>query len=191
MHITRSRMVRDLRAHDYHGRFRIFYPVDAAGQGIYVHAKISIIDDTLLRVGSSNIDRRSMGFDTECDVALAGTKGASRRMIAAMRDRLLAEHLDTTPEAVAAAVKAHGSLISAIEALNPRTGRSLRELPLRRESFLGRLLADTRFFDPRYRASAKARVGVTSRHLMIGAGLLAGGALIWRQFRRKDRPGKD
>ncbi len=185
MHITRSRMVRDLRAHDYHGRFRMLYPVNAAGGDIYVHAKISIIDDRMMRVGSSNIDRRSMGFDTECDVALWGDADDTRAQILALRHRLLAEHLGTTPQAVQTAVTRHGSVISAIEALNQHQGRGLRELPLRRETFLGGLLADTRFFDPRYRRSAQARIGITSRHLMIGAGLVVAGAVLFSRWRRK------
>jgi phosphatidylserine/phosphatidylglycerophosphate/cardiolipin synthase-like enzyme len=28
-----------------------------------IHAKVMIIDDTILRVGSSNLSNRSMGFD--------------------------------------------------------------------------------------------------------------------------------
>lgn len=191
MHLTRSRMVRDLRAHDYHGRFRIFYPVNAAGEPIYVHAKISVIDDRILRVGSSNIDRRSMGFDTECDVALAGSTRQARARIAQTRNRLLAEHLNTTPDEVATQIAAHGSLIAAIEALNDHQGRGLRHLPLRRENAFGSFLANTRFFDPRYRASARARVGITSRHLMIGAGLVAAGALFLREVRRRNDPNRD
>ena len=62
--------IEDLEAHDPHGRFTILYPVNETGQDIYVHSKTSIIDDAFLRIGSSNIDRRSMGFDTESDVAL-------------------------------------------------------------------------------------------------------------------------
>lgn len=187
MHVSRSRMVRELRAHDPHGRFRIFYPVNAAGEPIYVHAKISIIDDCLLRVGSSNIDRRSMAFDTECDVALAGRDPEGRRVIGELRDRLLAEHLDRDPATVARALRDKGGLIPAIEALNRDSGRGLRDLPLRKETLLGSLLADTRFFDPRYRRSAQARLGLTSRHLMLGAGLALGGALLWRHLRQQHR----
>jgi phosphatidylserine/phosphatidylglycerophosphate/cardiolipin synthase-like enzyme len=29
-----------------------------------------VLDDRLLRVGSSNLNNRSMGFDSECDVVL-------------------------------------------------------------------------------------------------------------------------
>ena len=80
-----------------------------------------------------------------------------------------------------------GELIPAIEALNRDSGRGLRDLPLRKETLLGSLLADTRFFDPRYRRSAQARLGLTSRHLMLGAGLALGGALLWRHLRRQHR----
>ena len=183
MHVTRSRMVRALRAMDRHDRFRILYPVNAEGEDIYVHAKIEIIDDWLLRVGSSNIDQRSMGFDTECDVAVASDDATSRAFVRASRSRLLAEHLDSTPEQVEAAIARHG-VIGAIDRLNRAEGRGLRDLPLRKESWLGSLLADTRFFDPRYRHSAQARVGLTSRHVMIGAAVLLGAAVIWQRNRR-------
>lgn len=188
MHVTRSRMVRALRAQDPHGRFCILYPVNAAGEPIYVHAKISIIDDRLLRVGSSNIDRRSMAFDTECDVALAADSDATRQAIAGLRHRLLAEHLDSDPDTVARAIRDTGGVIAAIRALNPDTGRGLRDLPLRRETLLGSLLADTRFFDPRYRRSARARLGLTARHLMMGAGLAIGGAVLWHRLRQARKP---
>ena len=79
MHITRSRAIRYLRGIDRHDRFRILYPVTASGQPIYVHAKLMVVDDRFLRVGSSNIDRRSMGFDTESDVALIAEKDTDRR----------------------------------------------------------------------------------------------------------------
>ena len=93
MHVTRSRMVRQLRAQDRYGRFRILYPVTDSDQPIYVHAKIMIVDDVLLRIGSSNIDRRSMGFDTECDVAIGAPDDETRAVIRSFRDELLAEHL--------------------------------------------------------------------------------------------------
>ncbi len=65
-----------------HGRLGVFWPVADRGRPIYVHSKVMIIDDRLLRIGSSNLNNRSLGFDSECDVALeaapAGT-GARRR----------------------------------------------------------------------------------------------------------------
>lgn len=183
MHVTRSRMIRQLRAGDRHGRFRILYPVTGRGQPIYVHAKIMIVDDVLLRIGSSNIDRRSMGFDTECDVAIQAPDAATRALIRDFRDGLLAEHLGLPPARVTAEIARRGGLVGALAALCRPEGRSLRPLPPRRETLLGSLLAETRFFDPRYRRSAQARLGITGRHLLIGAAVLAGGAMLWHRRR--------
>ena len=49
--------------------------MNEAGTPIYVHAKVLTIDDRLLRVGSSNLNNRSMGFDTECDLAIEAIPG--------------------------------------------------------------------------------------------------------------------
>ncbi len=184
MHVTRSRMIRQLRAADPHRRFRILYPVTGSGQPIYVHAKIMIVDDVLLRIGSSNIDRRSMGFDTECDVAITAPDDATRRLIGDVRTRLLAEHLGLSPDRVGAKIERQGGLLPALDALCRPQGRSLRPLLPRRETWLGSILADTRFFDPRYRRSAQARMGITTRHMVIGAAVLAGGVILWRRSRR-------
>lgn len=190
MHVTRSRAVRYLRTVDRHDRFRIFHPVTASGQPIYVHAKLMVVDDRFLRVGSSNIDRRSMGFDTECDIAVGGALGGqdreARDRIRRFRDGLIAEHLGLDARRVGAEIAATGSLIAAIRNLSG-PGRGLRPLPLRAEPLLGRFLSDTRLFDPRYRSSARARLGVTSRHLMIGAALAATGLILWRRHRRTAR----
>ena len=36
---------------------------------VMVHSKVMIVDDCMLRVGSANLNNRSMGADTECDLA--------------------------------------------------------------------------------------------------------------------------
>ena len=185
MHVTRSRMVRQLRLHDRHDRFRILYPVTENGQPVYVHAKIMIVDDVLLRIGSSNIDRRSMGFDTECDVAIGAPDDETRAVIRSFRDELLAEHLGLPTARVAEEIERRGSVVAALEALCRPEGRSLRPLPPRRETWLGSALARTRFFDPRYRRSAQARLGITSRHLLIGTALLAAEAWLWGSRRQR------
>lgn len=185
MHVTRSRFIRELVAADPYGRFRILYPAASDGSGIYVHAKLSVVDDDFLRVGSSNIDRRSLGFDTECDVALLASDKADQQVIRKIRDGLIAEHLGRDPEQVRDEIDRTGSVIAAIDALNSPTGRGLRPILPRKESLLGSVLADTRFFDPRYRSSASARLGITSRHVMFGAAALAVGALLWSRRRRR------
>ena len=83
---------------DRHQRLGVFYPVTESGEAIYVHAKIMVIDDRLLRVGSSNLNNRSMGFDTECDLAVEAVPGSAdegriRATILSVREDLLCEHL--------------------------------------------------------------------------------------------------
>jgi phospholipase D1/2 len=106
--------------------------VTEQGEDIYVHAKVLVVDDRLLRLGSSNLNNRSMGFDTECDVAIEtpaehGDTSAMRRAIANVRDRLLAEHLGVPQAQFAAMLAQEGhSLIAAIERLKREHSRSLR-----------------------------------------------------------------
>ncbi|MEM7695438.1 MAG: phospholipase D-like domain-containing protein [Pseudomonadota bacterium] len=112
-------------------RFRVYYPTTERGKPIYVHAKITIIDDRILRVGSSNLNNRSMGFDTECDLALDAVQSNGpdvRRRIARVRSGLLCEHLNRSCATFDDTFKARGSLIGTIEQLRSDTGRSLRKL---------------------------------------------------------------
>jgi phosphatidylserine/phosphatidylglycerophosphate/cardiolipin synthase-like enzyme len=70
--------------------------VTSLGRTIIVHAKLAIIDDVLLRIGSSNLNNRSLGFDTECDLSLepsGANRTASRMAIRAIRTRLIAHWL--------------------------------------------------------------------------------------------------
>jgi len=58
-----------------------------------------IVDDEVLRVGSSNLNNRSLGLDTECDLALDANVGGNegiRTQILALRNDLIAEHLGCT-----------------------------------------------------------------------------------------------
>ncbi len=131
MGAARERLLAYLREADRHCRFRIYRPVTANGAPIYVHAKVLVIDDRLLRIGSANLNNRSMGLDTECDLAIEARSGAAdaaavSQGITAFRNALLAEHLATDPGNVADAVsRSGGSLIRAVEALRHESGRTL------------------------------------------------------------------
>ena len=69
---TRLNFVRHLQTADTNQKFRIYSPVTTLGRTIIVHAKLTIVDDRLLRIGSANINNRSLGFDTECDLSDRG-----------------------------------------------------------------------------------------------------------------------
>ena len=192
MHPLRGRMIEQLQAADRDGRFRIWNPVNAAEEPIYVHAKVLAVDDWLLRIGSSNIDDRSLGFDTECDVAFEGHDPNTAKAIVLFRDTLLAEHLGTSPEAVERMRAEKGSLIGAIEALLAPEGRGLRPIEPMPEGPLDRFLADTRLLDPRFwpGQSSEAGQGIRPRHLaiaLVAVGLGAAGWLAWRRWGASDR----
>jgi phosphatidylserine/phosphatidylglycerophosphate/cardiolipin synthase-like enzyme len=122
MDTARARLVEALRRRDRNRRFRIYHPFTPRGSPIYVHSKIMIVDDVALRVGSSNVNSRSMRLDTECDIALHSTRPEnSRANIRALRDGLLAEHLRIEHAEVAATIESCGSLVAAIELLRSRT----------------------------------------------------------------------
>ncbi|MBJ6125944.1 phospholipase [Microvirga sp. BT325] len=123
MGANRDRLIRRLRKCDHADRLRAYYPVVPNGTGgecqVLIHSKLIMVDDVFLRVGSSNLNNRSMGLDSECDLAIEATTEEERRTIARLRDTLVAEHLDAQPEAFAKAVDAEGgSVIRAIDRLN-------------------------------------------------------------------------
>jgi phospholipase D1/2 len=150
MGVLREQLLDELQAADEHGRLRVYYPWIAALGDVCInqHAKLLIIDDELARVGSANLNNRSMGLDTECDLALeARGSDRVRAAIARLRDRLLAEHLDTEPATVAAVHARTGSLITTIEQLGTE-GRSLRPLPSGIAPSIDPMLTDPRLIDP-------------------------------------------
>jgi len=120
MDVLRGRVLKRLRAGDLYKRLGLYYPhIPGLGaQCISLHSKVLIVDDDLVRIGSSNLSNRSMGVDTECDLAVE-TCGhpATRRSIAALRYRLLGEHLGTSPDTVEAHANREDSVIAAVEAL--------------------------------------------------------------------------
>jgi phospholipase D1/2 len=84
---------------------------------IRVHAKVLIVDDGFLRIGSSNLNNRSMGYDTECDVAIEAENAAQRTAIASVRNRLIAEHWGSDEQSVAAAFGSGERVRTALESL--------------------------------------------------------------------------
>jgi len=116
---TRLLFLKRLREADRYGRLTAVCPVTPGGGPIIVHSKLSIIDDQLVRIGSANLNNRSTGFDTECDLAIeAGDDEDARAAIAAFRASLVGHWIAQPGEALAAAAAAQGSLALAIKALD-------------------------------------------------------------------------
>ncbi len=78
-------------------RVTLVAPVSRAEDGteasIMVHAKLMVVDDRFLTVGSANLNRRSMHFDTEANLSIQGEREQDRQAITLFRDRLISEHL--------------------------------------------------------------------------------------------------
>jgi phosphatidylserine/phosphatidylglycerophosphate/cardiolipin synthase-like enzyme len=156
MDTARARLRESMRSHDKNGRFRMYHPVTTQGEAIYVHSKLMIIDDRVMRVGSSNFNNRSMRFDNECDVAFEadGSEGMAARLLY-LRNDLLAEHLGSDNETVAEAIERQGSVIGAIEAIrrSRRAGETLSSRTLvpyetPEISGIAEWLADNEILDP-------------------------------------------
>ena len=151
MDMMRVIAIRTLRDADNFGRLAVYFP-DKPGLGdlsINVHAKVMIIDDRFVRVGSSNLNNRSMGLDTECDLAVEAGDGDTdvRKAVRAFRNRLLGEHLGCAAEEVDSTEKECGSLLKAIETLRGN-GCSLQSLEPRLPEPDEGLLRDIRLSDP-------------------------------------------
>lgn len=177
---------------DLASRVRFFYPWVGSDQenAVMVHAKLMIVDDVLLHVGSSNLNNRSMGVDSECDLVIEGKTADVRQGIRSLLCRLVGEHLGAEPETVDDDLERTGSLIAVTEetkqdarGLAPLAPHGYQsevlaealnlvadpEQPLRPEEFIGDM------FD------AKTRRGDLGRLIKLGlvAAALLGLVLVW------------
>ena len=148
---ARYRMLGLLWAADEHGRLGVFWPVTDGEKPIYVHSKVLVVDGRLLRIGSSNLNNRSMGFDSECDVAVEGPPNDPddevSRFVIATRQRLICEHLGVSPEDFERLREAGMTFLEVVEALRG-TGRTLRRFTPRTVSDEASLLAENDVMDP-------------------------------------------
>jgi phosphatidylserine/phosphatidylglycerophosphate/cardiolipin synthase-like enzyme len=151
MGANRDRLVRRLKQADHFDRLRACYPVVGRDDGehdVIIHSKLMIIDDDLLRIGSSNLNNRSVGVDTELDLAIEARTEATRASIARVRSRLLGEHLGQPAERVAAETASRRSIVQALDALN-HGPRGLRVFEATRTPGPTRPWLGTWLLDPR------------------------------------------
>ena len=133
MGVLRARLHKRLQDADANRRYRLLYPYVPGLElpnVLNVHSKVIVVDDELCSVGSANFSNRSMGFDTECNIAIEA-RGDPRikSVIAGFRNRLLAEHLGTDTERVAAEIqRSGGSVLAAIDALHRPGKRTLEPI---------------------------------------------------------------
>lgn len=161
---ARRKLLQMLWRADRRQKLGVFYPVTANGNAIYVHAKVMVIDDRLLRVGSSNLNNRSMGYDSECDLSIEALKGSDdeqrlKEAIRSIRNRLLSEHLDVSQARFNSAVEGvSGSLLDAVKTLRG-SGRTLIPFDAAQIADEDSVLAENELLDPEHPApSVQQRV---------------------------------
>ena len=85
-------------------RIRFVYPVSRGGgkeAAVMVHSKLMVVDDRMLRIGSANLNNRSMGADSECDLIFEAESEEHRDFITSVRRRLIAHFCALDEQAVA------------------------------------------------------------------------------------------
>jgi phosphatidylserine/phosphatidylglycerophosphate/cardiolipin synthase-like enzyme len=167
-------------------RLRIVYPTSQQPQSavaaVMVHSKVMIIDDRFLRVGSANLNNRSLGADSECDVAFEATCDEHEAFIRSVRHRLIGHFLGIEAREIAANeqdllgfVDRHGS-----------SGAGKKLVPIEEENISMRAMTDfvQPIADPRWPLDLQ-RTALrmwTARTMLAVAGILlslAGLALAW------------
>lgn len=172
MGANRDRLLRRLRRTDRHGRLGIYYPVVPSRAGVcqvVIHSKVMIVDDRFLRAGSSNLNNRSIGLDTECDLVIDAHAPEARASVGMRRDDLIAEHLGATVETLRRTVAETGSFLAAIERLN-KGERGLRTFDAMRTRGPVHSVPGTWMLDPRkpfeplwfLKRKGRARAGLSS-----------------------------
>lgn len=145
MDTARAEVLYRLEQADRHDRFTAFYPVTDEGERIIVHAKMTIIDDKLLRIGSSNLNNRSMGLDTECDVSAEAVTAEQIEAIRRFRHQSLGHFIGVSGAAFAEAESLLGSAGRAIQTFG---SDRMKLLGATEPTRVERMFAEWQFGDP-------------------------------------------
>lgn len=147
---ARAELIRTLGQLDETDRFGLYVPYTGETP-IYVHAKIMIIDDRILRIGSANMNNRSMGLDSECDVFVDSERpgnGHCQIAVARLRHSLLAEHCGLEINEVPGLLARHGGMAAMIREIGTDRGRTLRRFELPELNGVQEKLAESGLLDP-------------------------------------------
>lgn len=160
MDTARAEVLYRLESADRHDRFIAFSPNTKGGNPIIVHSKVTIVDDRILRIGSTNLNNRSLGLDTECDVAVAPHTRESWETIRRFRHRTIAHFIGTSVAEFSATEDSLGS-----------TGKAMRHFESGRLTPLG--------------ATPPSVVERTVAEFQIGDPISPADA--WRPWKRRNR----
>lgn len=79
----------------HYKRVCMAYPI-SRGNGtkrpVRIHSKFMVVDDAFMHVGSANLNNRSMGMDTECDIIYQADTNKHKKTFEHLRNDLIREH---------------------------------------------------------------------------------------------------
>ncbi len=120
--VAQARLVERLRrvARETGHQLGVYVTVAPGARGdevaTYIHSKVMVVDDRFLTLGSANLANRSMGVDTELNVAFEADDAAAAARIRAVRVSLLGEHLGAREDEIAALVVEPKGLVARLDA---------------------------------------------------------------------------
>ena len=188
MGVLRKKVLATLKRADRHKKLGIFYPVQKTQNiAINVHSKVMVVDNKFVRVGSANMSNRSMGMDTECDVAIESNGNREHeKTIQAFCNSLLAEHLGTSTEKVFLKIQQKRSLLQAVQDLRNET-RTLEPILDRVPVWVEKLIPASPFFDPdrAYAVPVRFLKWVGRPGIFLSAAAMLTFAIVVRKRKRK------
>ena len=182
MDTARAQLVRAIQEIDHASRFHLYTPYSGEA-AIYIHAKLTIVDDEILRIGSANFNNRSMRLDSECDAFIDCTRPANSGCtdaIRALRHSLLAEHCGVEEAEVGPLIERAGSMAAMIALVGGEGPRQLRPYCPPQLTEFEQSLADREMLDPEH-PSEMLSITPAKR------GLFRPGSLLARAMKRVKR----
>jgi phosphatidylserine/phosphatidylglycerophosphate/cardiolipin synthase-like enzyme len=136
--VAQVRILRHLRAlaGEMGHSLGVYYTAASGPDGqevpVYIHSKLLLVDDRFLTVGSANMNNRSMGLDTELNVAweAAPDEKDAIQSIRRVRESLLAEHTGIADPAERRKLGRTKGLVEALDRLVEAGSFRLRRHPL-------------------------------------------------------------
>ena len=148
--LLRRRLLERMHEADRYGRLGTYYPhvcdEDGHESQVYVHAKIMIVDDCLVKIGSANLSNRSMKVDSEVDLLFGN--GETFKAARTLLRTLLGIHFAADRASVEGCLERTDSLNAAIRELRSGRLHLLKDLDGACVGPLSRKLADSQLLDP-------------------------------------------
>ncbi len=208
MGVLQDLAIKRLRDNDTFDRLRIYYPHDKGRaqtkQAMTVHSKIILVDDAFFSIGSANLNNRSMGYDTECQLTIDATDDSfNQAAIREFRAYLFSHHCILDVQDLRKILQKSRRIIPILDAhcTSPDCDRYLAAFPIQDQGKLE--LEDMNWLDMEKPTEleqavdqwgfaselAAKKLGVSPRILVLGLTIILALVLglVWHHFLKDPR----